>query len=80
MILKPEEIVYNGPALSLIAPCESGYLGVLADHAPLVANIIPGKVTVKLAGKDPLIVDVEGKGFLEVLNNNVSLILNRAHA
>ena len=46
-IITPDEIVYEGKALSLVAPCALGYLGVLGDHAPLIANMKAGKITLK---------------------------------
>jgi F-type H+-transporting ATPase subunit epsilon len=80
-ILEPERIIYQGRALSLIAPCENGYLGVLADHAALAANVVDGKITVREEpAREPLVFHSEGKGFLEVLNNNVNLILNHTDA
>jgi F-type H+-transporting ATPase subunit epsilon len=80
-ILRPDKVVYDGRALSLIAPCESGYLGILADHTPLAANIVSGKITIRQsqAGK-PLVFHSKGKGFLEVLNNSVNLVLNYTDA
>lgn len=76
-ILQPDRIIYDGQAMSLIAPCETGYLGVLADHAALAANVIPGEITVKQSPEqEAVIFTSRGKGFLEVLNNNVNLILN----
>lgn len=78
-ILRPDKIIYDGRAVSLIAPCESGYLGVLADHAALAANIVSGKITVRQGQKEEsLAFYSKGKGFLEVLNNNVNLILTDA--
>ncbi len=75
-ILTPEKIIYDGPIVSLIVPCETGYLGVWVDHAPLVATIVPGKVAIiKEHGQSPEIFQLHGKGFLEVLNNKVTVLL-----
>jgi F-type H+-transporting ATPase subunit epsilon len=80
-IIQPDKIIYDGKAVSLVAPCESGYLGVMADHAALAANIVAGSITVKpQAGQQAVIFTSRGKGFLEVLNNNVSLVLNYTDA
>ena len=80
-ILRPDKIIYQGRALSLIAPCENGYLGVLADHAALAANVVGGKISVReKQAAEPLVFHSEGKGFLEVLNNNVNLVLNYTDA
>lgn len=75
-IINSDKTIYEGKVLSLVAPCELGYLGVLAGHMPLVANLIRGKITLQEdQGREPLIFASEGKGFLEVLNNNVTLLL-----
>jgi F-type H+-transporting ATPase subunit epsilon len=34
--------------VSVVAPGESGYFGVLANHAPLVSTMRRGEVTVRL--------------------------------
>ena len=39
-IYSQEKTLYDGEIFSLIAPGESGYLGVLANHAPLIANLV----------------------------------------
>ncbi len=79
IILNPEKIIYEGEITSLIAPSESGYLGVMAGHFSLVANIVSGKITVyKDNDKEPEIFYSRGKGFLEVLHNKVTLLLNYA--
>jgi len=77
MIITPEKTIYDGEAASLVAPSELGYLGILADHAPLVANLVAGKVAVKKENGEALVFDNLAKGFLDVLNNNVTMILKK---
>lgn len=78
-VITPEKKLYEGRVFSLIAPAALGYLGVLADHAPLVASLVRGKIMIKdVAGGSPSF-PVHGKGFLEVKNNNVTIILERLH-
>ncbi len=79
-IITPEKTMYEGKASSLIVPCEYGYLGVLADHAPLIANVKSGKITIKSDQATPQTFDFKGKGFLEVLKNNVTMILTQAES
>jgi len=74
-IISPEKTVFSGKAVSVIVPAESGYLGVLAGHAPLVANIIPGKITVKEPSGAVTAVNCEKTGFFQVLDNNATLLL-----
>ena len=75
-IITPDEIVYEGKALSLVAPCALGYLGVLGDHAPLIANMKAGKITLKEESGKSIFFDSASNGFLQVLKNNVMIILN----
>lgn len=75
-IVTPDEIVYQGRVSSLVAPCSLGYLGVLGDHAPLIANMTSGKITLKEEAGNSIILNSETKGFLQVLKNKVSIILS----
>jgi F-type H+-transporting ATPase subunit epsilon len=74
-IITPSNIVYNGEVESLIVPGEAGYLGVLADHAPLISTLKPGTITVKESSGQTRKFNVPGKGFIEVVKNQVTLLL-----
>jgi F-type H+-transporting ATPase subunit epsilon len=72
-ILTLEKSVYDGDVNSIVAPGLDGYFGVLAHHAPLIATLQPGKLTVKDARGDECIYAVSG-GFLEVSGNVATLL------
>ena len=74
-IYSRDKIIYEGQAVSLIAPSESGYLGVLADHAPIVAKLSIGKITVRTPEGNTTVIDSSSGGFLEVLQNQATLLL-----
>ncbi len=74
-ILTPEKTVYAGSAASLTAPGEAGYLGILADHAPLATTLLAGKISFKDEAGKQTVVESQGKGFLEVFKNEVTVIL-----
>lgn len=74
-IYSSDKIIYEGKAISLIVPSISGFLGVLADHAPLVARLSSGKITLRLSTGKVNVIDVSVGGFLEVLKNQVTLLL-----
>lgn len=76
-IISPEKIIFNADAVSLIAPCETGYLGILADHEPLAAKIVKGKIIIRNNPAEQQVIDCGTKGFLEVLNNKVNLLLTQ---
>ena len=74
-LITPDKTLYEGRVESLVAPAALGYLGVLANHAPLVANLVKGKIILRDGlGKTEEFLSA-GKGFIEVLKNEVVIIL-----
>lgn len=45
-ILTPATIVFDGEVEAIVAPGEAGYLGVLANHAPIITTLRPGHLKV----------------------------------
>ena len=74
-ILNPDRVVFDDKITSLVVPCENGYLGVLADHAPLVANVVAGTVKIR-KDEETKTFTIQDKGFLEVLHNEATIFLN----
>lgn len=74
-ILSPEKKIYEGKVVSLIVPCQTGYWGILANHAPLIAATDKGKLTLREAIGEIKEIQIESKGFLEVSKNNVTLLI-----
>ena len=74
-ILTPEGKIFEGKITSLIVPAALGYLGVLADHAPLIANLTPGAISFREATGRRRAVHNKGKGFIEVARNKATLLL-----
>ena len=75
-ILTPRKRIFSGEVSSLVAPGELGYLGVLANHAPLVTTLVPGKVTLRDATGGTQALQSNGDGLLEVHHNQVTLLLD----
>ncbi len=48
-VLTPSSTALDEDVVSIVAPGEAGYLGVLADHAPLITTLRPGRLTVRTA-------------------------------
>jgi hypothetical protein len=46
-IVTPEKVAYEAEAVSVILPGSLGYLGIWANHAPLVTGLEPGVVTIR---------------------------------
>ncbi len=64
-------------AESLIVPGIDGYLGILANHAPLMTAIGIGQLTYRdITGYDHFLAVTDG--FLEVSNNVVTIIADSA--
>jgi F-type H+-transporting ATPase subunit epsilon len=77
-IVTPAGIAYSGEAVSLVVPSQLGYLGVLANHAPLVARLDKGRIIIRDNANRTKIFKSENQGFIEVLKNNVTLTLDSA--
>ncbi|MEW5758677.1 MAG: hypothetical protein AB1755_04305 [Candidatus Omnitrophota bacterium] len=75
-IITPLKTIYQDSIISLIVPSELGFLGILKNHAPLVANLAPGKITIKDKSNSLLIFNSNSKGILEVVNNIATVALD----
>ncbi len=78
-IVTPNEVFFEGEAVSVTAPAALGYMGILKNHAPLITTLDKGKLTYKDESGEPHVFEVEG-GFLEVLKNRVLVLTDRASA
>ncbi|GCF09357.1 F0F1 ATP synthase subunit epsilon [Dictyobacter arantiisoli] len=75
-VVTAEHELYNGEAEIVDAPGSEGQLGILPEHAPLLALLGAGPLEIKLHGEDEIIF-VSG-GFLEVSNNRVTVLADTA--
>jgi len=75
-VYSSDKTIYEGEAVSLIAPSEAGYLGVLASHAPLVARLKPGMINFKDGAGKPQSIETKQAGYIEILRNNVTILLD----
>lgn len=80
-ILTPEHRVYSGTVYGIQLPGIEGSFEVLDRHAPLIASLGPGKMKIlkdKTGGATELY-EITG-GFVEVLNNKASVLIEDATA
>lgn len=49
-LMTPQGVLFDEEALSLIIPADEGYLGIMAHHAPMIADLQIGEVVVTLPG------------------------------
>lgn len=75
-IVAPESVVWSGEADFVVARTTEGEIGILAGHEPLMAALATGVVLVE-SGKEKVTIGTHG-GFLQVLNNQVTLLTDRA--
>lgn len=77
-IVSPEETLLEEMVESIIVPGAKGYLGVLAHHAPLITPLLPGKITIRRAGHSQTEIMAVSGGFLEVANNQATVLADAA--
>jgi F-type H+-transporting ATPase subunit epsilon len=76
-ILTPEKKIYSGEVYGVQMPGVSGLFEVLDNHAPLVSALKAGKVKI-LVDKNSTESYTIKSGFVEVLNNKVSVLVEGA--
>jgi len=47
-VVSPDSVLYEGPAASVVAPAWDGKLGILPGHAPMVALLGSGELSIDL--------------------------------
>jgi F-type H+-transporting ATPase subunit epsilon len=75
-IMTPERLVMQTQANEIIVPAADGELGILPQHAPLLAQLEPGAIRLKREAGEELFA-ISG-GFLEVVGNRVSIFAETA--
>jgi len=75
-IVAPEAVVWSGQADFVVARTTEGEIGILTGHEPLMAALATGVVVVE-SGNEKVTIGTHG-GFLQVLNNQVTLLTDRA--
>ena len=74
-IYSAEKTIFEGQIISLVASSVSGYLGVLADHAPLAAKLKPGAISFKDVSGKAASIAMQSEGYLNVLHNKATILL-----
>jgi len=72
LVISPERAVYDGEADAVTAPCYDGEVGILPRHAPFMALLGSGTLTVR-SGATTRSFQVQG-GFLQVVSNTVRVV------
>jgi F-type H+-transporting ATPase subunit epsilon len=75
MVVTPEEVIFHGKLLSIIAPGQMGYFQVLNRHAPMIAMLRHGKLTLLDTDHRKHEYEVTG-GYVEISNNEVEVLID----
>jgi F-type H+-transporting ATPase subunit epsilon len=77
-VVSAEEQIFSGDAEFVVLPGIEGELGIYPRHTPLLTQIKPGAVRIKIPGQDhDELVFVQG-GFLEVQPHLVTVLADTA--
>jgi len=75
-IVTPERLVINEAVEYIEIPGETGYLGVLPGHAPLITELAPGELTYRNGNQTKRL--AVAWGFAEVLQTKVTILAESA--
>ena len=76
-VISPEAVLFEGETDDVVAPAYDGEVGILTGHAPLMALLGQGQL--RLGGGSGRRFNVSG-GFVQVLNNQVRVVTEKATA
>lgn len=76
-VVSAEESIFSGEAKMVVLPGESGELGILPGHTPLISRIRPGQVKIVHADGKEEFMFVAG-GLLEVQPHAVTVLSDTA--
>lgn len=77
-VITPDRVVMSDSGVvSVVAPGSQGYFGMLAKHAPMMAELKIGKLDFRRADDTSNAMAISG-GFLEVFEDKVSVLAESA--
>jgi len=76
-VVSPEAILYQGPAGSVVVPAYDGLIGILPRHAPMLALLGKGTLTIRGGASGEQRFQVGG-GFVQVRDNRVRVVAEEA--
>ena len=83
-VISPEAVLFEGEASAVVAPAYDGEVGILENHAPMMTLLGNGVLRLGAGGAEAgrgsgRRFTIEG-GFLQVVDNNVRIVTERAAA
>ncbi|MGG4605696.1 F0F1 ATP synthase subunit epsilon [Paenalcaligenes sp. Me131] len=76
-VVSAEKSLFSGEANFVVLPGESGELGILPGHTPLISRIRPGMLKIVMADNSEEVIFVAG-GILEVQPSKVTVLSDTA--
>lgn len=76
-VVAADRKVWSGEARLIVARTTEGEIGILADHEPVLALLVPGIVTVTATDGQTIRAAVDG-GFLSMADNTVAVLAEAA--
>ena len=76
-VVSPDRVVFEGEAASVVAPAWDGQVGILPSHAPMLALLGSGELSIDRAGGGSDSFHVAG-GVLKVERNQVTVLTEYA--
>ncbi|MDD9333266.1 MAG: F0F1 ATP synthase subunit epsilon, partial [Bartonella sp.] len=51
-LVSPEKLIFSEKVISVVLPSVSGYLTIMANHAPLVVSLVPGVIRIMSSSEE----------------------------
>ena len=77
-ILTATREMYSGNCKALIINEKDGQKEILANHENMVISVAEGEISFQKENSDEWVRAISGKGFAEIINNSVILLLETA--
>ena len=77
-VLTPEGEVFSGEVRQVSTRTAVGELGILANHAPLLAALKPTELRLHLGSSEETVRYAQAHGWLQVFGNKAKLLLEEA--
>ena len=78
-VLTEAGVAVEDQAVSIVAPGEAGYLGMLRNHAPLVTTLAAGRLSWRRGDGRRRSVRI-GDGLMEIAHNRCTILTSRVEA
>jgi len=76
-LVSADRLLWSGEATAVNTRTLAGEIGILANHAPILSVLEPGKVDVRTVDDGHWVAAIDG-GFISVAKNQVSILCDRA--